>query len=85
MQAALKLKTRVLPGRRIEVTAPELPENVDVELIVVLPEGSVPATEQPQPQGVRDFIQSLTPVQRTLEEWAQIEREFQEERNSWDR
>jgi hypothetical protein len=86
MQAALKLKTRVLPGRRIEVTAPELPENVEVELIVMLPEGSVSAEDgQPKPQGVWDFIQSLTPVQRTPEEWAQVEREFREERDSWDR
>ncbi len=86
MQAALKLKTRVLPGRRIEVTAPELPENADVELIVLLPEGVASAAEeQSQPQGVWDYVQSLTPVQRTPDEWAEIEREFQEERNSWDR
>jgi hypothetical protein len=38
MQAALKLKTRVLPGKRIEVTSPELTENSEVELIVMFPE-----------------------------------------------
>jgi hypothetical protein len=82
MQAALKLRTRVLPGSRIEVTAPELPENADVELIVLLPEGvEVPR----QFKDVVEFLDSLTPVQRTPEEWAEVEREFREERNSWER
>jgi hypothetical protein len=81
MQSELRLKTRVLPGGRIEVTAPELPENTDVELIVVIPEG----TEAPrQFKDVMEFLDSLTPVQRTPEEWAQVEREFREERESWD-
>jgi hypothetical protein len=81
MQAALRLKTRVLPGGRIEVTDPELPENADVELIVMLPE----ETEAPQEfKDVLEFLDSLTPVQRTPAEWAQVEREFQQERNSWD-
>jgi hypothetical protein len=82
MQSALKLKTRVLPGRRIEVTAPELPEDADVELIVLLPEGA----ESPrQFKDVVEFLDSLTPVPRTREEWAEVEREFQEERDSWER
>ena len=37
MQAALKMKTRVLPGKRVEVTAPELVEGEDVELIILKP------------------------------------------------
>jgi hypothetical protein len=85
MQAALKLKTRVLPGRRIEVTAPELPENVDVELIVMLPEESVSAAASPVFRSALEYLDSLPPLHRTPEEWAQIEREFQEERDSWDR
>jgi hypothetical protein len=81
MRAALRLKTRVLPGGRIEVTAPELPENADVELIVMFSE----ETEAPREfKDVLEFLDSLTPVQRTPEEWAQVEREFQQERNSWD-
>jgi hypothetical protein len=81
MQAALRLKTRVLPGGRIEVIDPELPENADVEVIVMFPE----ETEAPRPfKDVVEFLDSLTPVQRTPEEWAQVEREFQEERSSWD-
>jgi hypothetical protein len=81
MRVALRLKTRVLPGGRIEVTAPELPENANVELIVMFPE----ETEAPREfKDVLEFLDSLTPVQRTPEEWAQVEREFQQERNSWD-
>jgi len=86
VQAALKLKTRVLPGRRIEVTAPELPEDEEVEVIVVLPEDvALPAKGREDVQGVWDYVRSLQPVQRTPEEWAEIEREFHEERDSWDR
>ncbi len=81
MQAALRLKTRVLPGGRIEVTDPELPEGADVELIVMFPEGM----QAPRAfKDVVEFLDSLTPAPRTPEEWAQVERELQEERNSWD-
>jgi hypothetical protein len=81
MQAALRLKTRVLPGGRIEVTDPELPENADVELIVMFSEE---AQAPRQFKDVVEFLDSLTPVQRTPEEWAQVERDSQQERNSWD-
>jgi len=86
MQAALKLEAAVLPGKRIEFSAPELPESGEVELIVVLPEDTTPApTGAGKIQDVWDYIQSLPPVQRTPEEWAEVEREFREERNAWDR
>ena len=85
MQGAIKLATRVLAGKRIEFTAPELTEGEEVEIFVALPERLVPApAREDETQGVWDFIQSLTPVQRTPEEWAQAEREFHEERDSWD-
>jgi len=37
MQTALKLNTTVLEGHRIEITDPELPEGVEVEVVVTLP------------------------------------------------
>ena len=37
MHTALRLSTTVLPGHRIEVTAPELPEGTCVDLIVTDP------------------------------------------------
>lgn len=86
MQSALKLRTTILPGHRIEVTAPELPESGEVELIVVLPEKSASTPSQP-PQvfaSALDYLNSLPPIQRTPEEWAEVERQIQEEKNSWD-
>lgn len=84
MQAALKVKTTVLPGHRVEFTAPELPEGEDVELIVLRP-GPLPEDRsEQQPQGVWDWLQTLKPVQRTPEEWEAIEREIQAEKDSWD-
>jgi hypothetical protein len=41
MQAALRVETTVLPGHRLEVSAPELPEGVKVEVIVLVPEQSI--------------------------------------------
>lgn len=85
MQSALKLRTTILPGHRIEITAPELPESEEVEIIVVLPEPAAPLLEKPrQFKDVMEFLNSLTPVQRTPEEWAEVERQIQEEKNSWD-
>ena len=85
MQAAIKLTARVQAGHRVEFTAPELIEGEEVEIFVALPGHHIPAPlGEGKTQGVWDLIQSLTPVQRTSEEWAEIEREFQEERASWD-
>ena len=84
MQAALKLNTTVLPGHRIEITALELPEGTSVELIV-LPDLPPSSPEAVCPfKDVIEFLDSLTPVQRTPEEWDEVEREFQAERASWD-
>jgi len=48
MQTALRLHTTVLPGRRIEVTDPALPEGSRVELIILLPpETSAPPGRYP--------------------------------------
>ena len=42
MQSALRTRATVLPGKRVEVSAPELREGETVEVIVVLP--SAPAS-----------------------------------------
>jgi hypothetical protein len=46
MQAALKLNTVVLPGHRIEVATPDIPEGANVELIVY----RLPDTEPSLPE-----------------------------------
>ena len=82
MQAALRLKTTVLSGRRIEVVARELDEGEEVELIVLRQEppsattGYIPAL---------DFLDSLPPSELTTDDWERIEQEIQEAKNSWER
>ena len=83
MQSAIKLTTRVLPGKRIEFTAPELIEGEDVELIVLKSNGPLESEIQ-QFASAWEYIQSLKPQTRTPEEWCALELELQEEKDSWD-
>ncbi len=81
MQAALKLTARVLPGNRVEFTAPELTEGEEIELIVLKAENVPPR----QFKDVIEFLDSLPKRNRTREEWQAIERELQEEKDAWER
>jgi len=38
LQTTLRLETTVLPGHRLEISNPELPDGATVEVIVVVPE-----------------------------------------------
>jgi hypothetical protein len=80
MQLALRLETTVLPGHRLEISAPELPEGAKVEVIVLLP-------EKPKPPriSVLEFLESLPPGPRAFPTWDEYERHLQEEKNSWER
>jgi len=78
MQTALRLETTVLPGHRLEVTAPELPEGAKVEVIVVLP-------EKPETVSMLDFLESLPPGPRAFPTWEEYERHLREEKDSWER
>jgi hypothetical protein len=83
MKPALYTTARVLPGRRIEISTPELREGQEVQVIVV----AEPAPVQPdRPKGdIIEFIDSLPDRHRSAEYWRERDREFQEERDSWDR
>lgn len=61
MQTTLRLETTVLPGHRVEVTAPELPEGARVEVTVVL-------LDSPKPQfgSMLEFLDSLPPGPRAF-------------------
>jgi hypothetical protein len=83
-QAAIRLKTRVLPGNRIEVSAPELIVGEEVDVTVAPSDNGGPGAGR-KFNDVIEFLDSLPPVERTPEEWARLEKEFQEERRSWDR
>jgi hypothetical protein len=71
---------RVLPGHRVEVSAPELPEGVKVEVIVVLP-------EQPETQRVSmlQLLESLPPGPRAFPTWEGYKRHLREEKHLWER
>jgi hypothetical protein len=75
----IHVRTVVLPNGKVEVSSPELPvgEVVDVTIQV--------AARPPAGLGVLSYLKSLPPVRRTPEEWEQIEKDFQAERDSWDR
>jgi hypothetical protein len=79
MQMALRVKTRVLAGGRIEVDTPELEPGAAVELIILLPEGT--AGER------RSAVDILAEVsgQRAFKTAAEVDAYVREERDAWDR
>jgi hypothetical protein len=80
MQTALRVETTVLPGHRVEVTNPELPEGTKVEVIVVLPENPVRKR-----QSMLEFLATLPPGPLLFQTPEDANRYIQEERDSWER
>jgi hypothetical protein len=80
MQAALRITTRVLPGNRIEITAPGLTEGAPVDVFLVLPE--TPASPC---RSVLEFLDSLPPGPRLFKTSEEADRYLREERDTWDR
>jgi hypothetical protein len=80
MQSALHITTKVLPGNKIEINAPELPEGTSVEVFLVL--SAPPKTRR---RSILEFLDSLPAEPRSSETWTEIEQHLQEERNSWER
>ncbi len=78
MQSALRMETTVLPGHRLEISAPELPEGARVEVIVVLP-------EKPRRMSMLEFVESLPPGPRAFPTWEEYEKFLQEEKDAWER
>ncbi|MGB7157686.1 MAG: hypothetical protein WBD40_06445 [Tepidisphaeraceae bacterium] len=82
MRSELHVTTRVLPGNRVEVQTPEIPEGQNVEVTIRVPAEQPHIAPKP---GILDLINSFRPSTRTQEEWEEFDREFQRERDSWDR
>ena len=80
MQTALRLETTVLPGHRVEVSAPELPEGSKVEVIVVLP-----GKPKPLFGSALEFLATLPPGPLLFKSPEEVDRYIQEERDSWER
>jgi uncharacterized protein len=81
MQSTIHVKTRVLPGGRIEITAPELNEGDEVEVNVLIPSGA----SMPPRRSALEIIESLPPGPRSYASWEEFEQRFQQERDSWER
>lgn len=79
MTSGLRIQTRILPGHRIEISAPGLPEGSTVDVIVL------PAPTGAQGRGVLEFLDSLPSGPRSFASWEEMERHFQEERDAWGR
>ena len=70
---------QILPGHRLELSHPELPEGARVEVIVVLP------GPQPPRMAMVDFLKTLPPRPLLFPTPEDADRYLQEERDSWDR
>ena len=77
MQTALKMKTRVLPGNRIEVTSPELTEGEEVEISVSVHEGRTSHFT------LREIAESIEPGPRQFETWEAYQGFLRNEKDSW--
>jgi hypothetical protein len=82
MQTTLRMETTVLPGHRLEISNPELPDGATVEVIVVVPEQLKPGR-----MSMLEFLETLPPgpSPRCYPTWEEYERHLQEEKNSWER
>lgn len=79
MQSEIHLKTTVLPGSRIEITTPGLPEGLSVD--ITLHYDARPA----KPGGVVALLDSLPSGPRSASSWEELDRGLQAERKAWDR
>jgi hypothetical protein len=80
MQTELRLETIVLPGHRLELSAPELPEGAKVEVTVVVQE-----RQGREFASALEFLKSLPPGPRAFLTCEEYHQHLREEGNSWDR
>ncbi|MBI1321029.1 MAG: hypothetical protein GC168_19055 [Candidatus Hydrogenedens sp.] len=77
MQSERHVKTTSLPGNRIEITAPGLPEGLAVD--ITLHYDSRP----PKAGGVLALLDQLPPGPRSAASWEELEQRVQAEREAW--
>ena len=77
MQSAIRITTKVLAGNKLEIQVPPGSVGEEVEVFVIIPE------KPPWRHKVLELLTEIRSrhVSRTVEE---IDRELQEEKNSWD-
>ncbi len=80
MQTSLRIETTVLPGHRVEVSAPELPEGAKVDVFVVLSEQSFPRR-----RSMLEFLATLPPGPLLFKTPQEADQYVQKERDQWER
>lgn len=80
MQAALHISTQVLPGHKIEIQVPNAGIGDTVDVFVILSEKQQPESKR------RSIIEILEEIhtKRTPRSAEDIDKQLQEERESWD-
>jgi antitoxin component of MazEF toxin-antitoxin module len=78
MQSALHITTKVLPGNKIEVEIPEAQIGDSVDVFVVLPE-----KVETKKRSVMEILEEVH-AKRPPKSAEEIDRQLQEERESWD-
>ena len=69
MATTLNLKTKVLPGKRIEITSPELNEGDFVDVLLTLPDSSG-ADSETQPESAWEVLRRLAGTVEMPEDWS---------------
>ena len=77
MRAALRVRTTVLPGQRIELAVPQPREGETVE-VVIFPRPAGPAA----PPSLLEFLDNLPSGPRSYPNWEEIDRRFEAEPNN---
>jgi hypothetical protein len=80
MQTALRMEATILPGHRLEISDPDLPEGAKVQVFVVLPEKPARAR-----RSMLEFLASLPAEPLLFKTPQDADRYVQEERDSWER
>jgi hypothetical protein len=81
MQTEFRIETTVLPGNRVEFTAPQLPEGARIEVTVTVPPQPVPLRRR----SMIEFLKTLPPGPLVFKTPAEVDLYLHEERDSWDR
>lgn len=77
MHSIIQIRTRVLPGNRVEITSPELAEGEIVDITVSKSQGSPPK------RSVLEMIESF-PTGRAFKSTQEIDAFLAQERRSWE-
>jgi hypothetical protein len=80
MQTTLRMETTVLPGHRVEISAPELPEGAKVDVIVVFSEQASPPR-----RSMLEFLATLPPGPLLFKTPREADQYIQKERDQWER